>query len=94
METTLLTSNILINLGFKKISGLSKPKLEFVYFELSDPEPSKCVIVRTNENNSFFSVFNRSECNEEDMQFITKVTYLHELDLVSKVLRKTHIQTY
>jgi len=88
---TVLTNNILINLGFKENTGVVNFG-NFIHFELENKQSSKCIIIRTDKNNSFFSVFNRSECNKDDIQFIARITHLHELDLVSKVLRKAPIR--
>jgi len=73
-----LTEEWLVKFGFKPFNFSNKEK----GFIIEHKDWSKSIYVRTfAEPNitGFFTVFNRSECHWEEIQFIAKVTNVHQL---------------
>jgi len=73
-----LTEEWLLKFGFKPFNFSNKEK----GFIIEHKDWSKSIYVRTfAEPNitGFFTVFNRSECHWEEIQFIAKVTNVHQL---------------
>lgn len=51
-----------------------------VYYQFKHEEPSKHLVVRVNKFDPVtFSIFNHSECDFTQLQFIKRVDFLHEL---------------
>lgn len=80
-----LTEEILLKCGFEKYNHTN---YESGYI-IEHKEPSKCVYIRTSlkpTSSVFFAVFNRSECNKNEIQFIKKIEYIHDLQNIYKLL--------
>lgn len=85
IEPITLTEEILIKCGFEKYN--------FTEYEngyiIEHKEPSKCVYIRTSvmpNISGFYAVFNRCECNKNEIQYIKKIEYLHELQNMYQLL--------
>ena len=78
-----MSEQILIDAGFEPISGYSLSNEERGYIQRDGIKihPSKHIYVRTvatRNNKDFFSVFNHSECDIQQIQYIKKVEFAHE----------------
>lgn len=85
IEPITLTEEILLKCGFEKYNHTN---YESGYI-IEHNEPSKCVYIRTSlkpTSSVFFAVFNRSECNKNEIQFIKKIEYIHDLQNIYKLL--------
>lgn len=73
-----LTEDILLKCGFVPFNYSDKEK----GFIIENEKASKSIYIRTYAEpniSGFFNVFNRSECNWQEIQFISKVKYIHQL---------------
>jgi hypothetical protein len=80
----------LVRLGFEYIERNDKEK----GYEIFNKEPSKHIYIRTFcEPNikGFYSFFNHSECNKSEIQFIKKITHIHQLQNLYYSLTNTEL---
>lgn len=89
-----LTEEILLKCGFVRFDRTDKEK----GFLLDNKIKSKRIYIRTKViganriSNHFFTVFNHSECHIDEIQFITSIDYLHELQNICFLLRKKELE--
>ena len=86
-EPLRLTKQLLmIDLGCEYIE-----RNEFdIGYEIKHKEPSKHIYIRTYfgiKDIISFTVFNHSECNKTELQFIKKIEYVHELQSIISILK-------
>lgn len=85
IKPIILTESILKDFGFKSKDRTSHE----TGFELFDIVKSKRIYIRTRIDvicRVFFNVFNHSECHKDEIQFIKKIEFVHELQDVCRFL--------
>lgn len=70
------TKELLVDFGFTHACKYPDGK-EGV--EIKNKKPSKHIYVRIGYNESFFTLFNHSECDANEKQYINEVKYAHKL---------------
>lgn len=71
-----LTEEWLIKFGFELIANNG---FDWRHFSIDSKEPSKHITIRTDEGDNFFALFNHSECDKKELQFINRCEYVHQL---------------
>lgn len=73
-----LTPDELVKLGFEECAK----HVNYIEVQLKSEQPSKHIVVRYGLQRDYFSVFNHSNCDFTQLQFITEVKYIHEIQNV------------
>ena len=70
-----LTEEWLLKFGFESYAK----HVNYIELSIKHIEPSKHIMVRVGLQRNYFTVFNHSECDSIDIQFITSIQHVHQL---------------
>ena len=70
-----LTEERLINIGFSDYSS----HCNYKEFCIKGKKPSEHIVVRFGLQKTYFTIFNHSECDFTEMQYLTQLEYVHQL---------------
>jgi hypothetical protein len=74
-EPIKLTEEWLIKFGFESYST----HVNYNELQIKNKKPNKHIVVRLGIQNKYFSVFNHSECDFTELQFIRQLDFVHQL---------------
>jgi len=70
-----LTEEWLINFGFEAYST----HVNYIELQIKSNKPSNHVVIRYGLQRDYFNIFNHSECDFTEMQYLTEVKFVHQL---------------
>jgi len=88
LEGIPLTEERLIKFGFE----ISAEHVNWVEVGIKCNTPSKHIVVRCGLQSNYFNLFNHSECDFTQQQFISKVEYAHQLQNLYLDLAKKQLE--
>ena len=75
MQPIPLTEEWLLKFGFESYST----HVNYNELQIKNKKPNKHIVVRLGIQNKYFSVFNHSECDFTELQFIRQLDFVHQL---------------
>jgi len=70
-----LTEEWLIKFGFEAYST----HVNYIELQIKSNKPSNHVVIRYGLQRDYFNIFNHSECDFTEMQYLTEVKFVHQL---------------
>ena len=70
-----LTEEWLLKLGFEAYST----HVNYIELQIKSNKPSNHVVIRYGLQRDYFNIFNHSECDFTEMQYLTEVKFVHQL---------------